>query len=74
MKNIKLKALHPTDIVATKIGRLDERDLQDIQACIEKCKLTNKQIKERAQKVEYIEHTQTYKTNLSYVLQKFFKN
>src|SRR3989338_6081391 len=30
LKNIDLRALHPVDIVVTKIGRLDSRDKQDI--------------------------------------------
>lgn len=36
LRHIDLRALHPVDIVVTKIGRLDERDLQDIAACIRK--------------------------------------
>lgn len=35
-KRILLKALHPIDIVVTKIGRLDNRDVQDIEACIKR--------------------------------------
>jgi hypothetical protein len=37
-KHIVLKALHPIDIVVTKIGRLDDRDVQDIEACIKDSK------------------------------------
>jgi hypothetical protein len=36
LKSIEIYALHPLDIVLTKTGRLNERDLQDIEACIEK--------------------------------------
>ena len=32
--HISLRALHPVDIIVTKIGRLDERDIQDIETCI----------------------------------------
>jgi len=73
LKNIELKALDPIDIVVTKIGRLDERDLQDIKACIEKFKLTKNQIKSRAKDVEYVGHEDSYKINLEYVLKTFFQ-
>jgi len=73
LKNIKLKALNPLDIVVTKIGRLDERDLQDIKACIEKFKLTKTQIKKRAKDVEYVGHEDSYKINLQHVVKTFFQ-
>jgi hypothetical protein len=44
LKRIRLKALNPVDIVVTKIGRLDERDKQDIEACIKRFKLRRSQI------------------------------
>src|SRR6266542_6762252 len=34
LRNIDLRALHPVDIVVTKIGRLDDRDKEDIRDCI----------------------------------------
>jgi hypothetical protein len=34
MQLIELRALHPVDIVVTKIGRMDERDIEDIGRCI----------------------------------------
>lgn len=72
LKKIELRALHPVDIVATKIGRLDERDLQDIEACIRKFKLTAEQVKKRANAVEYVGHERSYQTNMTYVLKNFF--
>jgi ABC-type phosphate transport system auxiliary subunit len=72
LKNIRLRALHPIDIVITKIGRLDERDLQDIKECIEKFKLTKDQIKSRSKHVEYVGHEDSYKINLEYLMKKFF--
>lgn len=72
LANIELRALHPIDIVATKIGRLDERDSQDIRSCIEKFKLTKKQVEERAKLVDYVGHEETYQANLTYVLKNFF--
>jgi ABC-type phosphate transport system auxiliary subunit len=71
-KHIHLKALHPVDIVVTKIGRLNQRDLQDIEVCIEKFKLSKTQVKERANQVQYVGREEHYKYNLQYVLKKFF--
>ncbi len=72
LKNIRLYALHPLDIVVTKIGRLNERDLQDIEACVERFGLTKEQIEERANLVEYVGREENYKTNLQHVLERFF--
>jgi len=72
LKNIDLKSLHPLDIVVTKAGRLDERDLQDIRNCIKKFKLTKDQIRNRGKDVQYIGHEENYEINLNYVLKKFF--
>ena len=73
LKNINLKALNPVDIVVTKIGRLDERDLQDIKVCIEKFKLTKNQIKSRSKNIEYVGHEDNYKINLEYTMKTLFK-
>ena len=72
LNHITLKALNPIDIVVTKIGRLDPRDLEDIEDCIQKKRLSKNQIKERAEKIQYVGKEETYKTNLKYVLEKFF--
>jgi len=37
---IELCSLQPLDIVVTKIGRLDDRDMRDIEACIKGHRLT----------------------------------
>jgi hypothetical protein len=73
MKHIELRALNPLDIVVTKIGRLDSRDKEDVEACIKKFKLTKKQITSRAKRVHYVGRDQNYKINLDYVLKNFFK-
>jgi hypothetical protein len=54
LKKIRLYALHPSDIVATKIGRLNERDIQDIEYCIKKLKLKKDEIIGRAKQTTYI--------------------
>ena len=73
LKNISLRALHPIDIIASKIGRLNERDIQDIENCIKKFKLTKKQVNQRANQTQYTGHEPTYKSNKKFVLKKFFK-
>ena len=73
LKNITLRTLHPIDIVVTKIGRLDERDMQDIESCIKSFKLKKRQIESRAKLVEYVGREENYKTNLRYVVKKFFR-
>ena len=71
-KKIKLLALAPLDIVVTKIGRLNERDRQDIKSCIEKKGVTKEQIEERAKQIEYVGHQETYLSNLKWVIQRFY--
>lgn len=71
-KHIHLKALHPVDIVVTKIGRLNQRDLQDIKVCIEKSKLSKTQVEERANQVQYVGKEEDYRYHVQYVLEKFF--
>ena len=73
INHIRLKALHPVDIVATKIGRLDQRDKQDIQRCIAKFNLTKTQIAKRAKMVDYVGRPENYQMNLDYVLKNLFK-
>jgi len=72
LKRIKLKALSPVDIVVTKIGRLDARDKQDIQACIKRFKLRKDQIAKRAKRVKYVGRESNYQINLNHVLENFF--
>jgi len=72
--NIRLYALHPIDIVASKVGRLNDRDIDDIRACIQKHKLTKQMIKSRARKVQYVGNDENYRSNLRYVLEKLTQN
>jgi hypothetical protein len=73
LKRIRLKALSPVDIVVTKIGRLDARDEQDIEACVKKFRLRRNQISRRARQVEYVGRHENYQINLRYVLDNLFK-
>lgn len=63
-QHILLRALQPIDIVVTKIGRLDDRDVQDIEACIKKFNISRRQIEERAATVHYVGNEEIYRNNL----------
>ena len=70
---IDLFALHPVDIVVTKIGRLNPRDMQDIESCIKKYKLSADDVKKRAKEVEYVAgRDENYEINLKHVLETIF--
>ncbi len=73
--HIALRALQPVDIIVTKIGRLDERDMQDIEACIQKTNVSAAEIKERAMLLvqSYVGPEEDYLYHLNLVLEKFFK-
>jgi len=73
MEHIHLRALNPVDIVVTKIGRLDTRDIQDVETAIRRFKLRKSQIAKRAKQVEYVGRDENYETNLNYVLGNLFK-
>ncbi len=72
LKKIELMVLHPLDLVVTKIGRLDDRDVQDIELCIKKFGLKKSQVASRGAKVEYVGSEIVYATNLQNVLNTFF--
>jgi hypothetical protein len=73
--HISLRALQPVDIIVTKIGRLNARDMQDIEACINKAKVSEVMIRERAMLVvqTYVGPEEDYLYHLNLVLDKFFK-
>ncbi|TBR09343.1 MAG: hypothetical protein EPO62_05195 [Candidatus Nitrosotenuis sp.] len=73
LKNIQLRALDPVDIIITKIARLDERDEQDIESCIEKFKIKKSQIVKRAKDIGYSGNDEVFKGNLQIMLTKFFR-
>jgi hypothetical protein len=72
MQLVELRALHPVDIVVTKIGRMDERDIEDIGRCIVECNLTRDEIIRRARQVQYVGNERVWSDNLEYVLNRFF--
>ncbi len=72
MKNMALRVLDPVDIIVTKVGRLNDRDKEDIATCIKKFKITKVQIKKRAKQVVYIGREENYEINLNHVMKRFF--
>src|SRR5271157_160452 len=72
--HILLKALHPVDIVVTKIGRLNQRDIQDIETCIRKFKISKDDVTARAALVSstYVPKQEDYLYHLDWVVKKFF--
>lgn len=73
LKNIDLRALHPVDIIITKIARLDGRDEQDIESCITNFKITRKQIEQRAKDMNHAGNDKVFMDNLETVLGRFSK-
>jgi hypothetical protein len=74
LKHIELRAMHPLDIVVTKIGRLDARDWEDIEKCIRRFSLTKNQIRRRAAQAQYVGNDEVYQSNVESVLDRFFGN
>lgn len=72
LKKIELRALQPLDIIATKIGRLDGRDLDDIKACVKTGRLSKKMIVERARHTQYVGRQELYDYNLETVIKELF--
>ena len=73
--HISLRALQPVDIIVTKIGRLNDRDIQDIESCIKKCNVSKAEIKERALLVltTFVGPEENYLYHLDLVIKRFFK-
>lgn len=73
LKKVRLHTLSLVDIVVTKTARLNERDWQDIGACIAKGNLTEEEILARKAEVEYAGNEQVLETNIHLVIDKFFR-
>jgi hypothetical protein len=73
LRKIKLYALSLVDIVVTKAARLNDRDWQDIEACIAKGNLTEEQISARGVEVGYGGNEATFETNIQLVADRFIK-
>ena len=71
LRRIELRALAPVDIVVTKIGRLDQRDLDDVEMCIKRTRLRKSDVAHRAERVEYAGNRKLFDVNLMTVLKLF---
>lgn len=71
MRRIELRALAPVDIVVTKIGRLDQRDSDDVKICVERFRLRKGDVANRAERVEYVGNRKLFDANLKTVLKLF---
>jgi hypothetical protein len=69
---IVLRALHPVDVVVTKIGRLNEKDIQDIESCITRRKIKKEDILKRAAEMTYVGREEDYEYQLQWAIQKFY--
>ena len=72
LQNIDLRALHPVDIVVTKIGRLDDRDKDDIRDCVRAFKIRRSAVARRASQLEYVGSMENFEYQVQYVLRHFF--
>jgi hypothetical protein len=70
---IELRALHPVDIVVSKIARLDSADIEDIKACIKKYKIRKEDVKKRASTAIYVSKQEDYEYQVKWVLENLFK-
>src|SRR4030067_386249 len=70
---IELRSLQPLDIVVTKIGRLDDRDMRDVEACIKGHGLTKETILSRAKQIQYVGREANYEANLRHGIGTFFR-
>lgn len=65
---IELRALHPVDVVVTKLGRYDDRDQEDILAVVRKFRVRPEAIEARAAQVGYAGNEEVYRANLGHLL------
>lgn len=68
LSRIHLRALHPLDIVVSRIERLTESDMRDIKACIKRFKLGKNQVARRARDLQQVGDESKFERNLEYVL------
>jgi hypothetical protein len=71
-KNIKLKVLHPLDIVCSKISRSSDADIEDIATCIKRYKLKKSDLTKRATLYERAGNDKVFSANLGIILETLF--
>ena len=73
-KNLEVKLLSPIDIILTKTSRLNERDIEDIQALISKKRVNKKKLIERYNLVKgtYAGNEAAFHDRFEQVIKEFF--
>lgn len=72
LERIELRALHPVDLIVTKIARCDARDRDDIRATRQRFDVTVEEIQARVPEVVYVGSAQAYDSNLQTVIRECF--
>lgn len=67
---IRLLLLDPVDLVLTKVGRLDERDMEDIRTTVAAFELTAEALRERATHLEHADNEENFAYHLELVLEE----
>ena len=71
-KNIKIKILHPIDIVCSKISRSSDADMEDIESCIKAYKLKKSDVTRRAKLYSRAGSDEVFRSNLKAILENMF--
>lgn len=75
LKNIKLKILHPIDIIITKAARYNARDEEDIALLVKTKEINKKELIKRFDKVveSYAGSEDSFRSNFEFILKRHFK-
>jgi hypothetical protein len=71
LARMDLRALHPLDIVVSRIERLTDSDMHDIKTCVKVFKLGKNQISKRARALQLVRDESKFERNLDHVLSLF---
>ena len=71
-KNIKIKVLHPIDIVCSKISRSSDAGMEDIESCIKAYKLKKSDVARRAKLYSRAGSDRVFRSNLKVILENMF--
>ncbi len=69
---IEVRILNPIDIACSKISRFYLDDMEDIRDCIERFRITKRQLKGRAKQFSQAGSEKVFNQNLEYVLENMF--
>ena len=72
LKKIRLYTISPLDIAASKISRLNDRDIEDIGSVINKCKIKMEDLINRSNEIMHAGSEDIPKKNLEIIIQKFY--